>query len=186
MVGITGAPEVMMVGGAVSTGGAKPGIYRCIVTDAATGMSKGDEEKGRPPRPFVELEFAGKGDPEHPTKEGKKVTKQKFYGASGSDDPDKKKMMNGMLKRSVYDGLGLKWPTEGKALDPRIFVKKECFIAIGLSKADAETGDQRPEVQAIAIERAKLPKKFLEAQPKAEADGEEAAASKPAKKASRN
>jgi len=185
-MGITGAPEMMMVGGAVSTGGAKPGVYRVIVTEAAIGMSKGNEALGKPPRPFVELEFFGKGDAEHPTKEGKKVTKQKFYGACGSDDADKRKMMNGMLKRSVYDGLGLKWPTDNKPLDARIFVKKECFIAIGLSKADTETGDQRPEVQAIAVERAKLPKKFLEAAPAAE--GEEGAeAPKPAaKKASRN
>lgn len=184
---ITGAAqEAMMWGGATSAGGAATGVYRVVVTEAALGMSKGAQDADgnytKAPRPFVELEFFGKGDPDHPGKEGKKVTKSKFYGPSAADDAEKKKLMAGMLKRSLGDGFGIKWGTDGKPLDPRIFVKKEVFIAIGPGKANDDTGESRQEVLAIAPSRDKLPKKFITATNGAE-EGEAQVAATATKKA---
>lgn len=174
-MGITGAPEAMMVGGATNSGGPAPGIYKVIVADASVGMTKGDEAAGKAPRHFIELEFHGKGDKDHPAKDGKKVTKQRFYGTASSDDAEKKKDMLGMLRRRVYDGLGVKWPTgEAKAVDTRIFTKKECFIVIAPGKENPETNETRNEVQAIALDKKKLPKKFLAEGAFAAAKGEEA------------
>lgn len=181
-----GQPEAMnfIWGGATSSGGPATGIYRVVVAEASLGMSKGDESKGKPQRPFVELEFHGKGDSEHPAQNGKKVIKQRFYSPLPSDDKEKQKMMAGMLKRSLSDGLGVKWSPESKSLDPRIFVKKECFIAIGPGKP-SDTGETRQEVQAIALQKEKLPKKFLDGTSKKE-EGEEsdapAADEKPARR----
>lgn len=174
-----GQPEAMqfMVGGPTSSGGPATGIYRVLVADATIGQSKGQQDDDgnytKPPRPYVELEFHGKGDDAHPSFNGKKVIKQRFYSPLPSDDKEKQKMMAGMVKRALYDGLGLKWNNEQKALDPRIFTKKECFIAIGPGKP-SETGESRQEVQAISLKREKLPKKFLSAseQKSDEKDGE--------------
>jgi hypothetical protein len=161
-MGITGAPEAMMVGGKTSSGGPAPGIYKVIVADASVGITGGDPAAGKAPRHYIELEFHGKGDKEHPAKDGKKVTKQRFYGAAASDDAEKKEMMLGMLRAKVYKGLGVKWPTgEAKPVDTRIFTKKECYIAIAPGKENPDTNEVRNEVQAISIDRAKLPKKFL-------------------------
>ncbi len=170
-MGISGAAqEAMMWGGATSNGGAATGVYGAVVTEAALGMSKGLVEKNdkgeevivKHPRPYIELEFAGKNDPDHPAKNGKKITKQKFYGPTASDDADKKKLMAGMLKRSLGDGFGIKWATDGKPLDPRIFIKKECFLAIGPGKENEETKETRQEILAIAPTKKQLPKKFLD------------------------
>lgn len=183
---ITGAPEAMMVGGAVNSGGPAAGIYRIVVADASTGMSKGDEAKGKLPRHYIELEFHGKGDPDHPAKDGKKVTKQKYYGTASNDDAEKRKDMLGMLKQRLYNPFNVKWPSAGAAVDARIFVKKEAFIVIAPGKANEE-GETRNEVQAIAQKKEKLPKKWLApdafkaiAAEQAEETGEEPAA-KPAK-----
>lgn len=175
-----GAPEAMqfVYGGETSSGGPVTGVYRVVVAEASLGQSKGDVDAGRPPRPFVELEFHGKGDKDHPAKEGKKVIKQRFYSPLPSDDKEKQKMMAGMLKRGLFDGLGVKWSTEQKSLDPRIFVKKECFIAIGPGKA-SDTGESRQEVQAIALKRESLPKKFIGAKSE---DGEAEETSAPARR----
>ena len=185
---ITGAPEVMMVGGAVNSGGPPAGIYRIIVADASTGMSKGDEAKGKAPRHYIELEFHGKGDPDHPAKDGKKVTKQKFYGTASNDDAEKRKDMLGMLKNRLYVPFNVKWPAAGAAVDARIFVKKEAFIVIAPGKPNEE-GETRNEVQAIAVKREKLPKKFLapdafKSAPAEDAEetGEEPAPKTPAKR----
>lgn len=162
-----GQPEAMqfMWGGATSSGGPSTGIYRVVVAEASLGMSKGQKDAEgnyiKPPRPFIELEFHGKGDDSHPAQNGKKVIKQRFYSPLPSDDKEKAKMMAGMLKRSLSDGLGVKWNPESKALDPRVFIKKEAFIAIGPGKASDE-GESRQEVQAIALKKEKLPKKFLD------------------------
>jgi len=186
-MGITGAPEAMMVGGAVNTGGPAPGIYRVIVADAGIGITDGNEAAGKAPRHYVELEFHGKGDPDHPAKDGKKITKQRFYGASSADDREKQKNMLGMLKRRVYDGLGVKWPTGESKLDARIFSKKEAFIAIAPSKENPETGECRNEVQAIALKKEKLPKKYLapdafKSAPAVEGEESDEPAPKPAKR----
>lgn len=169
-----GQPDAMnfIWGGATSSGGPSTGIYRVVVAEASLGMSKGNPEQGKPPRPFIELEFHGKGDEDHPSHNGKKVIKQRFYSPLPSDDKEKQKMMAGMLKRSLSDGLGVKWSPDAKALDPRIFVKKEAFIAIGPGKA-SDTGETRQEVQAIALKREKLPKKFVSGEVKAEEKSED-------------
>jgi len=172
-----GQPDAMnfVWGGATSSGGPATGIYRVVVAEAGLGQSKGDEAKGKPPRPYVELEFHGKNDDEHPSFNGKKLIKQRFYSPLPSDDKEKQKMMAGMLKRSLSDGLGVKWMTEQKTLDPRIFIKKEAYIAIGPGKPN-DTGETRQEVQAIALKREKLPKKFLDGSAaKADKPGDEAA-----------
>lgn len=145
---IEGAP-VINIGGAVSTG-PEPGDYAVIISDAAIGKSGTG-------RPNLQLEFTGKDDPNHPAKDGKKVTKMFQSLADVSDDADKVKTMNGMLKRLVFDGLGVKWPAEPKPLDPRVFAGKKCWIR--LEKKKQEGRDERTEVVAIALTQDKLPVK---------------------------
>jgi hypothetical protein len=165
-MGNIGQPTVMMVGGAVNAGGLPKGIFRVVVTGANVDSTPGNDEK--PPRPFVELEFwVHKDDEDNKAKRGKRLGKQRFYGASKSDDAEKAKDMNGMLKTRVYDGLNVKWPSNGSALDPRIFLKKEAYVVVAPSKPNPETGVSRNEIQAIAQKKEKLPKKYLNP-PKAE------------------
>lgn len=148
-----GAPQStkMKVGGAVSNG-PKDGVYRAIVVDVGVG-----ESTGKSKRPYVQLEFHGKGDSDNPNYNGKRILTAKFYGAAPSDDKEKAAQMNGMLKNRLYRGFDIPWPKEGKDLDPRIFLKKEVFILLGKGKAN-ESGDQYAEVKAIALKRDKLPR----------------------------
>lgn len=144
---IEGAP-VINIGGAVSTG-PEAGDYHILVTDAALGKSKSE-------RPNLQLELTVKDDPNHAAKEGKKLTKMFQSLPQDSDDEDKRKVMQGMLKRLVYDGFGVKWPTEPKALDPRIFVGKKAWIRLA-KKKNEQTGEDRSEVVAVALTQDKLP-----------------------------
>ena len=146
---IEGAPTIN-VGGAVSNG-AEPGDYHVIISDAALGTSKTG-------RPNLQLELTVKDDPNHVAKEGKKLTKMFQSLAQASDDEDKVKTMNGMLKRMVFDGLGVKWPTEPKPLDPRVFAGKKAWVRLDRKKNE-QTGEDRSEVIAIALTADKLPAK---------------------------
>ena len=143
---IEGAPSIN-IGGAVSTG-PEPGDYSVLITDAAVGASSTG-------RPNLQLEFTVKDDPNHVAKNGKKLTKMFQSLPQGSDDEEKVKTMQGMLKRLVYDGLGVKWPTEPKPLDPRQFAGKKCWVR--LAKKKQEGRDERTEVVAIALTQDKLP-----------------------------
>ena len=157
-----GQPTVMMVGGAVNSGGLPKGIYRVVVTGANVDSTAGNEAEKKPPRPFVELEFSvHKDDEDNKAKRGKKLGKQRFYGAAKSDDAEKAKDMLGMLKSRVFDGLNVKWPANGAALDARVFLKKEGYVVVAPGKPNPETGVSRNEIQAIAQKREKLPKKYL-------------------------
>jgi hypothetical protein len=149
-----GAPQAikMRVGGKTSNG-PSDGVYRVVVADASVGVAK------RTGRPYIALEFHGKGDQEHPSINGKKLITAKFYGASETDDPEKAQKMNGMLKNRLYRGFGLPWPKEPKDLDPRIFLKKEVYILLGQGKPN-EQGETYPEVKAIALKKDQLPKAF--------------------------
>lgn len=151
-----------VVGGATSSG-PKPGIYRVVVAEASLDTAK------KTGRPFIALEFHGKGDKDHPTVEGKKVIVGKFYTAMEGDDSEKVKTMNGMLKSRLYRGFALPWPKEGKQVDPRIFLKKECFIVLKPGKPN-EQGDTYAEVAAIALKKEQLPKSVLEAKDEAAAE----------------
>ncbi len=160
---IQGAPKAVLLGGKTSNGVAA-GIYRVKITDASLDFTKGGEVKGKDgkmvkkdPRPYVKLELTGCKDPDHPAKEGKKVLTAKVYLPSEFDDQEKTEMMAGMAKRSWWKPLELKWPTEAKPLDPRIFVGKELFAKVIQRVSDgADSEDAYPEVAAISKDRNKL------------------------------
>jgi hypothetical protein len=143
-----------IVGGSTSSG--RKGVFRAVVTDAGLDTAK------KSGRPYIALEFTGKGDTENPSANGKKLITGKFYTAMESDDADKVKTMNGMLKSRLYRGFGVPWPKDGKQVDPRIFLKKEVFVVIGPGNPN-EQGDSYPEVKAIALKKDQLPKSALEA-----------------------
>lgn len=151
-----GNPQAMKmkVGGAVSNG-PKDGIYRAVVADVSVDVAK------KSGRPYIALEFHGSKDPEHPSLNGKKILTGKFYGASDSDDPEKVKQMNGMLKSRLFRGFGIPWPKEFKEFDPRVFLKKEVYIVVGKGKPN-EQGESYAEVKAIALKKDQLPKSVLE------------------------
>ena len=140
---IEGAPQIL-IGGAVSTGPAK-GDYHIIVSDASLGTSSTS-------RPNLQLELTVKDDPNHTAKEGKKLTRMFQSLPQDGDDEEKVKTMQGMLKRLVYDGFGVKWPAEPKPIDPRIFLGKTAFVRL-----DQKPGDDRTNVVAVAHALDKLP-----------------------------
>lgn len=145
---ITGAPQIL-VGGAVSNGPAL-GDYHIIVSDAQLGESK-TSGRGQ-----LVLELTVKDDPNNPSKEGKKLTKMFQSLPAEGDDPEKVKQMQGMLKRLVYDGFGVKWPAEPKPIDPRIFVGKPAWIRLD-NRKNNQTGEERSQVVAVAQAQDKLP-----------------------------
>lgn len=146
---ITGASDAVLVGGEVSSGPAK-GDYRVEVTDAKLGESKDKTRK------MLLLTLTVKDDPNHSAKNGKKLTTwRQPLPAPGKDDADKLKTMQGILKRSVYEGLGVKWPETAKALDPRIFMNKVAFVRI--DDRTGSDGKTRTDVVACAVSADKLP-----------------------------
>lgn len=167
-----GKPSAMMVGGATNAGGLQKGIWHVVISDASIDSTDGNEAEKKPPRPYIELEFTVHKDDANKARAGKKLGKQRFYGAAESDDAEKKKDMNGMLRSRVFDGFNVKWPTESKALDARAFLKKEAFIVVAPGKPNPDTGVSRNEVQAIAQKREKLPKKYLAPKKDEEADSD--------------
>lgn len=156
-----GKPTAMMVGGPTNSGGLPKGIFHVVVTGASIDSTEGNEAEKKPPRPYIELEFTVHKDDPNKAKAGKRLGKQRFYGAAESDDEEKKKDMNGMLRSRVFDGLNVKWPTDSKALDERAFLKKEGYVAVAPGKPNPDTGVSRNEIQAIAQKREKLPKRYL-------------------------
>jgi hypothetical protein len=171
IMGISGAPVALIVGGAVSNGPAH-GVYRVKVTDASVIESKNG-------RPGLKLELTVDGDTVHKAKNGKKLISAKFYGAAQTDEEEKGKQMNGMLKRGPFKGFGVKWPEAGKELEPRVFVSKTAFVALGAGKNADGSESEYPEVKAIAQEREDL-SKFEATSVTTETDG--AAAPPPAAK----
>jgi hypothetical protein len=155
-----------IVGGSTSSG--RKGVFRAVVVDASLGVAK------RSGRPYIALEFHGKGDTENPSVNGKKLIVGKFYTAMEGDDEEKVKTMNGMLKSRLYRGFGLPWPKDGKQVDPRIFLKKEVYIAIGPGNPN-EQGDSFPEVKAIAQKKEQLPESVLRELTKKDSKSESAA-----------
>ncbi len=179
MADITGAPPPFMIGGKTSGGGPKTDIYGVKVINVTTG------ESANAKTPYVELEFAGHKDKEHPERDGKTVIKQRFYGANPSKSAEDQSAALGRIKNQLFKPLGVSWPKEGKKLEPRLFLNKECFILIGQSKANGEF-DPRAEVKRISAERAKLTKALealqgnVEQSDDGDAEGEEKPAAKKA------
>ena len=147
---INGAPDAIFLGGSYSTGPAE-GVYHTVVHEATQGESKSSS------RPQLVITFFGKDDPDHPAKQGKKVTTMYQSLPMDGDDKEKADIMRGMVKRLVFDGLGLKWSPEPKAFDVRSIVSKECWILIGPRKDDRD-GSIKNQVVAIAQSKDKLPK----------------------------
>lgn len=143
---IEGAPQIL-VGGAVNSGPVE-GDYHVIVSEASIGTSKTG-------RPNLQLELTVKDDQDHVAKNGKKLTRMFQSLPQPGDDGEKVKDMQGFLKRIVYSGLGIKWPTEGKPLDPRIFVGKTAYARL----AKKTPTDEFANIVAMAPTREALPVK---------------------------
>lgn len=142
---ITGAEDAIVVGGDYSLGGTADGDYRVKVNSVGIGTASTGTKQ-------LTMEFFGKGDPDHPAKEGKFVFKMYQSLPSEKQDAEKRKQTQGFLKRLVYDGFGFDWPKTGKKFDARMFADKECWIRI-----KKREGKDRPEIVAIALERDNLP-----------------------------
>lgn len=147
---IAAAPDTAFAGGPVSTGPA-PGDYHVVIQDAQNGVSGSG-------RPSLNFDLVVKDDPNHPAKNGKKLTKMfnSLGSAEHGDDEDKLKMMAGILKRQVYDGFSVPWPKERKPIDPRIFIGKEAWVRLATQK-NPKTGEDRSQVVAVAQTLDKLP-----------------------------
>jgi len=148
---IVAAPMSHLAGGSYSTGPAK-GQFRTVVNDAQLGESS----KGRPQ---AVLEFVIKGDPNNPSKEGKKLKMWQSFPIP-TDDHDKQESMRGMIKRTLYDGFDKKWPE--KPVDEAGMVKylKElvgapAYVAVGDTKGP--NGEARTGIIAVAQSLEKLP-----------------------------
>lgn len=146
-----GATTQVMVGGKYSTG-PSDGQYHIKVTDAQISQSS----KGTPQ---MVLELTITNDPEHAAKEGKKLTKM-FQTLSPADPTaadagEKQEQINGMLKRLLFDGFGLKWPDKSEALDPRDWQGKTAWVM--MQKKTRQNGESRAEVVAIAQNKDGLP-----------------------------
>lgn len=144
-----GSPVVMKVGGAVSTG-PQAGIYHVQVTEATLGTSK---QKGTP---YIELTFSVKDDPDHASREGKKLMNQRFYGPGEHHDEATALTMQGMLKRGIFRGFNVPWPKEGVNLDARKFVGKTAWVLVAQEKKPQDPNEPRMEVQRIAQEKSAL------------------------------
>lgn len=134
-----------LVGGAYSSGGPELGDYNIVVTDASEGEAKTSGRKQ------LVLELSVKGDPNHPGKEGKKLITMRQNLPAESDEPDKVKTINGMLKRMCYDGFGVKWPTEPKPLDPRIFVGKTAAVRLDKREGTDASGKTTEFTNVVAV-----------------------------------
>jgi len=147
---IAGAPAALKVGGAVATGPA-PGIYRVKVTDASVGASS---QKGTP---FMQLDLTVHKDEHNPSREGKVLTKARFYLAHPDEaDAEKVKTMKGMMKRGPFAGFNVPWPKDEKNLDVRQFIGKEAFVLLAPEKKRNESDDDRNGVKRIAQKREDL------------------------------
>ena len=143
------APESVFYGGPVSTGPTE-GDYHVVIADASLGTSS----KGRPQ---LVLDLIVKDDPNHASREGKRLMKHfQSLADPAQDDEEKVKVMNGMFKRLLFEGFGLKWATENKALDARMFVSKTAWVRIA-KKLNPQNGEERAQVVAAALTPDKLP-----------------------------
>lgn len=146
-----GSPAVMKVGGAVSTGPAA-GIYHVQVTESSIGTSS---QKGTP---YIELTFTVKDDPDHESREGKKLLTQRFYGPGEHHDADTAKTMMGMLKRGIFKGFGVAWPKDESNLDARKFVGKTAWVLVAAERKPRDPNEPRMEVSRISQEKDALEK----------------------------
>lgn len=157
---ITGAPEnIIAVGGLTSQGPAK-GIYKAIVNESVLG--KPSNKTGRIP---LVLDLFVKGDSNHPEKEGKRLEKYRQWLPMASDDKEKKALMNGMLKRQIFDAFEIPWLKDEKSnFDARILTGKTAYVLIGDVKQ--EDGSFRNGVTHMAPTLEKLPQpKTTDAEP---------------------
>lgn len=139
-----------MQGGEYSTYSLDKGNYRCKVTDASYGEAKTGRQQ-------LILDLTVEGDPNHPAKEGKRLTRHyQSVVMPASDDADKIKTLKGFWKRMISDGFALKWdPLNAKPFDPRTLIGKIVFVQIGNTKrAD---GSPAQGVVALAPTADKLP-----------------------------
>lgn len=144
---------LFIVGGEYSSGfHIDAGNYHVKVKDASNGETKSGD-RGR-----LNIELMYFNDPNHAAKEGKTLIKTGQNYASPNDDADKKKMMNGFLKRLIFDGFGLEWPKAGKAFDPRLLVGREAWVQIRPQGADAGEFAGSPQLYAVAQNVEDLPK----------------------------
>lgn len=156
---INAAPDDFFLAGGETISGPDLDDYHVIVSDAQRGTSK-DGKKAQ-----LVLEFTVKDDKNHPAMEGKKLSKSwATWPAKDESDMDKKKTL-GRLRRMYYEGLGVPWPKEAKAVDPRIFVTKTAYVRIGTTE-NKKTGEKFTGVTHIVQDPKKLP-----ARPPAEASG---------------
>lgn len=147
---ITGAPDAVFVGGEVYNG-PELGDYRITVSDSSLGETQDKKRKQ------LILEFTVTGDPAHASMEGKKLTKYWQTMPNKDDDDKKKKQMLGILKRQVYEGFGIAWPKELKALDPRIFTGKTAWVRFG-ERFDKKNNKMRQTITHIVQSLEQLPK----------------------------
>lgn len=147
---INAAPDAVLVGGEVYNG-PELGDYHVVVSDASMGETNDKKRKQ------LILEFTVKGDSGHQSMEDKKLTKMWQSFPNAEDDERKKKTMLGILKRQVYEGFGLPWPKEPKALDPRIFVGKTAWVRFG-EKFDKKNNKMRQNITHIVQKLEQLPK----------------------------
>lgn len=147
------------IGGAFSSGGPQKGAYHVKVSDAQVCEAKEvKEEEGRTQKRLgYALQFDVYDDPNHPAKNGKKLTKEQFWLPDAEDDDDKRKTMNGMLKRGPFDGLGVRWPEKEEEFDPRDFIGKTGYVLVD-EQEDKRDNSMRTRVVAIRQDPSKLPK----------------------------
>lgn len=157
---IVGAPESMIAVGGFTSQGPTKGIYKCIVNESALG--KPSVKTGRVP---LVLDLFVKGDPNHPEKEGKRLEKYRQWLPMNSDDKEKKALMNGMLRRQIFDAFEIPWLKDEKNnLDARIFTGKTIYVLVGDVKA--EDGSFRNGITHLAPTLEKLPQpKVTDAEP---------------------
>ena len=142
---ITGLPKL---GGTFSNGGAAEGNYRTEVADAQISEASTG-------RPQVVLDLTVRNDPNHPSKEGKRLTKMYQSLPQEGDDPENAKVTKGIIKRLIFDGFGLEWAKDEKPFDPRVLVGKMAWVQIAKKKDNK--GIERSNVVAISQTAEGLP-----------------------------
>lgn len=146
-----GSTQNVFTAGGTYSSGPSDGQYHVKVTDAQLGASS----KGTPQ---MVLEFTVANDPNHPAKEGKKLTK-KFItlgpaDPTAADAAEKMEKIKGMMKRFLFDGFGMKWPESDKPQDPRDWVGKSVWVQV--AKVAGRDGP-RADIVAIAQTQEGLP-----------------------------
>ena len=148
---VNAAPDAFFQFGGDTISGPELDDYHCIVTDASRGLSSTGKAQ-------VILEFTVKDDKNHPSMEGKKLSKAWFTWPAGTEsDTDKKRALY-RLRRMLFEGLGVSWPKEGKTGDPRIFSGKQGYCRIGTT-TNKKTGKVFTGVTHIVQDPKKFPAK---------------------------